>query len=479
MILDAGEPNLKIPSKGDPMNSRNYHLAFLPVLLVLLAACQAVQQTEDTPKLTVIEGATVIDGVADAPIEDAILVIEGDTIRSLGKRGTFQPPVDAVRIDATGKTIMPGIIDLHTHVGRAQGMERDAKYYNRARVLRDANIILYYGVTHAISLGTDLEPIFQFLADQRAGKVGGTRLYSAGVGISAKGGVIPPVGILYFNTPTTAEEARQIVQQEAAKPVDYIKIYVADRGPRGGVSKLTPEIYGAVIDEAHKHNLKVISHQITLEDAKELIRQGVDALGHSVRDQEVDEEFLQLAKESGVVQLPTLAGHRIRIDFIDQASYLDDPGVPLLFPASVLETVTSKQYRDRLVQTRDMAGERRDYEMAVRNTAKVAAAGITIAMGSDSSGAAHFQGLWAHRELELWVEAGLTPIEAIRAATVNGAKFLGIDDRYGTLAPGMVADFIVLNGDPLADMANSRKIDAVWMNGEPVDRAALASASIP
>ena len=142
-----------------------------------------------------------------------------------------------------------------------------------------------------------------------------------------------------------------------------------------------------------------------------------------------------------------------------------------------METVGSKEYQERLANSPDIGRWRREYEIAANNAAKVAAAGIPIAVGTDSGGPGRFQGLWEHREMELLVKAGLTPIEAIQAATVNGAKFLGVEDRYGTLAPGKVADFIVLNANPLSDITNSRKIDAVWMNGKPVDRAALAERS--
>ncbi|MDA2934338.1 amidohydrolase family protein [Acidobacteria bacterium AH-259-D05] len=455
------------------MKSRNWYLTLLPAILLLLVFCQPAEQPEPASQITVIEGATVIEGVADTPIEDAILVIEGDTIRNLGRRGTIQPPANAEVIQAAGKTIMPALFNLHGHIAMAEGMERSWENYSRERIQRDANIYLYYGVTHAVSLGMDREPMIGFQADQRAGRVGGARIYSAGIGFASKDGW-QPAGVVDINRPTTPEEARTLVQQEAAKPVDVIKIWVDDR--QGELPKITPELYGAIIDEAHKHNIKVLAHMYYLEDAKELMRRGVDALAHSVRDREVDEEYLQLAREAGITQLTTLVGHFTNVVYADGPNFLDDPGLPLLFPASVLETVASKEYQERMAKSPNLPRSRRNVETAMKNAAKVAAAGIPIAVGTDSSGAGRFQGLWEHREMELLVEAGLTPMEAIQAATVNGAKFLGVDDRYGSLAPGKVADFIVLNADPLADITHSRQIDAVWMNGQRVNRAALASS---
>ena len=201
---------------------------------------------------------------------------------------------------------------------------------------------------------------------------------------------------------------------------------------------------------------------------------GLDGLAHSVRDKEVDEEFLRLAKENGVTQLTTLAGHHGRFTYADGPTFLDDPGLAVLFPASVLETVGSKEYQQEAAKRPGMATSRKEYANAAKNAATVAAAGIPIAVGTDSGSPGHFPGLWEHREMELMVDAGLTPMQAIQAATINGAKFLGVDDRYGTLEPGKVADMIVLDADPLDDITNSRKIDSVWMNGKQVNRDSLA-----
>ena len=458
------------PRKGLHMKLRSFRLTLLPAILLFLTSCQTAQQ-DPAARVTVIEGATVIGGASDAPIEDAILVIEGDTIRSVGRRGAFEVPENATRINAAGKTIMPGLFNLHGHIGMAEGMVRGWENNNRERILRDAKIYLYYGVMHALSLGIDRDPMVAVRADQRAGRVGGARLYSAGTGFAAKDGWRPE-GVAGINRPTTPEEAREMVQREAAKPADAIKIWVDDR--LGELPKISMELCGAIIDEAHKHNLKVFVHMFYLEDAKELMRMGVDVIAHTVRDAEIDEEYIQLAREAGITQLATLVGHSSAIAYVQGADFLDDPGLPLLFPASVLETVGSKEYQQRVAENLSERSGFRANETAVKNTAKVAAAGIPIALGTDSSGSGRFQGLWEHREMELLVKTGLTPMQAIRAGTINAARVLGVDNRYGTIEPGKVADFIVINANPLDDITNSRKIDAVWMNGKLVNRAALA-----
>ena len=455
------------------MNKKFPALALTAVfLLVISAACQ---RTEEGPSpFTAIEGATVIDGVSNEPIPDAVILVEGTMLRAVGPREKVSIPGGANRINAAGKTILPGILCVHGHLAMAEGLERKAEFFNRERLQRDANAYLYYGVTHMLSLGIDMEPIWGFIADQRAGNVGGARLYTAGLGFAAKEGWRPG-GYNNIHRPTTVQEAREMVRQELQKKPDVLKIWVDDQNAE--LLKLPPDLYGAIIDEAHNNNVRVFVHMKTLSDTKELIRRGVDVLAHSVRDKEVDEEFLQLAKSRGVIQLSTMAGMEGTLAYAEgNPPFLSDPGLPVLFPASLLETFGSKQYQEQTAKSPTLRDTRREYEIALKNTAKAAAAGIPIALGTDSGSPGRFPGLWEHREMELLVRAGLTPMQAIQAATINGARTLQVDAKYGSLEGGKVADFIILNADPLADITNSRKIDSVWMNGKQVDRNALATA---
>ncbi len=453
----------------------NHRKPALCMALVLLAAsCQTVPQPETSSDVTAIVGATVIDGRSDSPLENATLVIEGDTIRSVGAQGAVEVPAGARRMEAAGKTIIPGMFNLHGHVALSTAMERGLQHHTRENIQRDVNAYLYYGVTHVISLGINGDAMQGFVEDQQAGRVGGARIHSAGIGFAAQGGW-RPADVETIHRPTTPEEAHEMVREEVSKGVGLIKLWVDDNLDE--FPKLSPELYGAVIDEAHRHGIKVLAHLYELDDAKELMRRGLDAMAHNVRDQEVDEEYLALATENGVTLISVLVGTRSSVLYAEQRDFLDDPALPLLFPSSVLDVITSAEYQQRAAS--DVERSRRQFAIASRNTALSAAAGIPVAVGTDSQGAGRLQGLWEHMEMELLVDAGLMPMEAIRAATLNAAAFLGIDDRFGTLEPGKVADFIVLNSDPLADITNSRDIDAVWMNGQLVDRPALALRQTP
>lgn len=445
-------------------------IVFLTAAL-LTASCQESPQPAASSSATVIVGATILDGVSDSPIEDAVLVIDGKTVQAVGPQDSVEIPAGAKRIDAAGKTIMPGIFNLHGHVALSTAMERGLEHNTRENIQRDVNAYLYYGVTHVASLGINGEAMQSFVADQRAGRAGGARVHSAGLGFAAKDGFLPGGSVKAVHRPTTQEEARAMVHEELAKGVELIKIWVDDNG--GKVPKISPDLYGAIIDEAHRNNLKVLAHMYYLDDAKELMRRGIDALAHPVRDQEVDEEFLALAKEHGITQVSVLIGTQTAEMYVEDRDFLNDPALPLLFPASVLDVVRSEEYRRQRAAS-DLERSRPQNAMATRNIAKIAAAGIPVAVGTDSQGAGRFQGLWEQIEMKLLVDVGLTPMEAIRAATVNPAKFLGVDDRFGSIEPGKVADFIILNSSPLSDISNSQDISEVWMNGQPVDRPGLA-----
>lgn len=455
------------------------------------------------PNLTAIERMTLIDGVSDTPIQDAVMVIENGAIRSVGRRGTVTIPAGAQRINAAGKTIMPAILALHAHIGRNRAdlspnlVDKEvlawgpgAVEQTRESIQRAANAYLYYGVTHIISLGYDQQPMIDFMLEQRAGKVAGAQVYSAGTGYAVKG--FRPDGQIHDLT--TAEEARAMVRMEAAKNLgtpSFTKLWVDDSR---SLPKLTPEVYGAIIDESHKHGKKAVVHTFSLEDGKELMRRGVDAITHTVQ-QPVDDEYLRLAKQHNVTMIFDILRANQSTD------YLDDVRLPLLFPASVLQTVrqresqSQRESRDRaataanLTRTRTITAAARAAgitgqiyvttdlreinELSLRQAVRMAATGVRFAIGSDSGEPQNFSGQSEHREMETLVNGGIPPMQVLKAATANGAKFLGLDKTHGTLVPGKLANFLVLSANPLTDIRNSRKIDAVWVNGRPVDRTVL------
>jgi imidazolonepropionase-like amidohydrolase len=380
----------------------------------------------------VYEGARLIIGDGKT-IENSAFLVENGRISQVGTRGQVKVPAGASRVDLTGKTVMPAIVDAHTH------MPTDRQALTEL-LQRKA----YFGVAAVMSMGQDNNDVaFQVRAEPIAGAA---RLRTAGRGITAPepGRTEAPYWV------SSEAEARKAVQELAAKKVDMVKIWVDDRD--GKYKKLTPELYGAVIDEAHKNKLRAIAHIYTLEDAKGLLRAGLDGFAHTVRDKDIDDEFVGLVrKQKNLFYVPNLPDPGVKTDL----SWLSNSvGAPEL-----------KKLQD--AASTDRPDVQKLFGIQSRNLARMSKEGVLIAMGTDGGVP------WAHHlEMADMVASGLTPAQVITTATRNAAQVLRLDD-LGTVAAGKSADFIVLDANPLEDIRNTRKISAVYLRGAAVDRAAI------
>jgi len=380
--------------------------------------------------VTVFEGARVIRGDSRPPLENASFVVNGARFGPVGRAADVRVPAGATRVNLAGKTVMPAIIDVHTHLSQTrEGLADDLR--RRA----------YFGVGAAMSLGQDTtDAAYQVRAQTLPGFA---RFFTAGRGITAPepGRTTAPYWV------TSAAEARKAVQEDAAKKVDIIKIWVDDRN--GTVTKLSPELYTAVIDEAHKNGLRVIAHIYTLDDAKATLRAGVDAFAHGVRDKDLDDEFISLVKQRpNLVLNPNMPDRGVvaNIDWLRPA-----------LPAAEFETL-QKGNTNR-------ADAQQFWSIQARNLAKMSAAGVRVVVGTDGN-----TPYAPHVEMADMAAAGMTPAQVIVAATSNAAQFLKMADA-GTIDPNKSADFLVLDGNPLDDISNTRRISAVYLRGAAVDRS--------
>lgn len=441
----------------------------VPRRFELVAATAAILFSLASPHVwaaaTVLEGFTLIDGTDRAPVPGSAMIVDNGRIKWIGPTSAVRPPAHAKVIDYSGKYVMPGIIDLHVHLGNTVDMVQDKKNFTRQNVEHDLEVYASYGVTTVLSLGTDSDLIFKLRAAHRADEPAMARFYTAGQGIVFKGGY---GGLAGVNRPVaTAAEATAEVAAQAAKGVDIIKLWLDDE--LGTLPKMPPDISKAVIDAAHRHHLRAVAHVFYLEDAKRLVSQGIDGLAHSIRDKPVDQELIDAMKAHHTWQMAaTLSREASMSVYGARAPYLDDPFFTRAVSARTLQVLADPQRQRQIASSPHFAQYPSFLLMAERNTLREFKAGIPLGFGTDSGPPGRFPGYFAHWELSLLVDAGLTPAQAIRTATRNAARFLHAKD-LGTLRVGKEADLIVLDADPTVDIKNTRKINAVYVGGRLVE----------
>ena len=440
--------------------------------VVLLAAAVAAGcggEAPEAPVSTVVayEGATLITGDGGPPIGGGVLVVDEGRIVAAGLAANVAVPDGATVVDLAGKTVMPALVDVHGHVGFQRGLDYDYANYTRENLLEQLDRYAYHGVGTIVSLGTDPGDLaFEIQAEQQAGTLGGARLHTAFRGI-ARPDAGPGAATMRPTAfgASTADEARAQVDEIAATGADFVKIWVDDRG--GSVEKLTADLYGPIIEAAHAHDLQAIAHVYYHEDARALVDAGVDGFAHLPRDAEMDDALVAAVVENDVFVMPNLS-------ISERGRHADPPpwvGDPLLLE-SVAEDVLARiraSFENRTPEAAARAGE--SYAAMERSLKKLADAGARLVLGADTGVQDHVPGFMEHRELELYVEAGISPAEAIRIATSAPAEVLGVDT--GLLEAGRRADFLVLDANPMYGITNTRQISAVYLNGAAVDREAL------
>jgi imidazolonepropionase-like amidohydrolase len=414
------------------------------LLLALLAGPAA--------EVTAFTGARVLDGTGAAPIENAVLLVRDARVAAVGSVGRVPIPAGVRRVDLAGKTVIPGLLNAHGHVGETVGLRAGPELNTRENVQRQLALYARYGITTVVSLGGDAEAGFALRESAGAPNGGRARLYVSGPVIAAD----------------TPEEARARVAALAPRKPDFVKIRVDDN--LGTTPKTPPAVYRAVIEEAHKHGLRVAAHLFYLEDAKGLLDAGADFLAHSIRDREVDDELVRKLKQRDVCVCPTLMREVSTFVYESEPAFFADPFFRREADPAVLAELRDPKRQQAMRVSRSAQAYKVALEVASRNLKKLHEAGVRIAMGTDTGPPARFQGYFEHEELALMAKAGLTPAQVLVAATGAAARCVGLAGQVGTLETGARADFVVLGADPLADIRNTRTIESVWVGGHPVPR---------
>ncbi len=438
-----------------------------------LAACAGSPPVPAEPAGLAIVGARLIDGTGGAPVLDSVLVIRDGRVVAAGPRAAIEVPDGAEVVDAAGRTVIPGLLDMHSH-------------YRGDRAATDELLRtqLYFGVTTARSIGLDDAEKVAWMLETQIGRPDTPRVFTAGIGFSHPNG---------FNAagaqePATEDEARAMVRELAGQGVQFVKMWVNDM-PEPGL-KITPEIRTAIVAEAIVNGLIPVAHIDAEVDGRQLVEAGLRDFLHStvrtfgpgggtpVDDPEPSAEFIRMCLENGVAFTPTLSIIQNNWHFAEHPELLDEPALRAAMnpealarwddPAARAEVVEAANFEDRKAAFRQV----QDFVKTMHD------AGVRIALGTDSGTPNVPMGWGVHHELELYVEAGLTPMDALVAATATGASLTapGGEAEFGTLEAGKIADLVVLDADPLEDIRNTLRIDRVMKSGEWVQREGLLPA---
>jgi imidazolonepropionase-like amidohydrolase len=423
---------------------------------------------QPTTPVTVLTSIRLIDGKNSSPRENVDLFLQGDRILAVIPNGGKSYPKNAKMINSRGKTVIPALINTHGHLGLTQGTERGPEYFTRQNVLAQLKQYEKYGVTTVLSMGTDQKLIYPLREEQKQTVVSGARVLTAGQGFGVEGGDPPTAIGASVSRPNSSQQARSQVKAMLNARPDMVKIWVDDQFQKA--PKLRSDIYQAIINEAHRANLRVAAHVFYLEDAKALIAAGVDALAHSIRDRPVDVALIQAMRDKSVFLIPTLTRDESSFIYAEQPAWMKEPFFTAAVTPDVLQKFQSSEYINKIRKDPDTAKWKAAAATSKLNLKTLYDAGVQVGFGTDSG--ANFDripGFDEHRELQLMVQSGLTPMQALRCATGNTAQLLKLKD-VGLLEAGKKADFLVLNANPLDDIRNTTKLAAVWRAGQPIDR---------
>jgi imidazolonepropionase-like amidohydrolase len=397
--------------------------------VALLASFEWSPAVAQATRPIVLKGALLIDGTGRPPVQNSVLVIESGKIRAAGSASAVSIPRDADVRDVAGKTIMPTLVNLHGHPGSVaiNGLDPTPDY-TEDNAKKNLERYLAYGVGTVGSLGEDEDLVYQVRDAQRAGRFTGARIYTAGRGFIAGGK--PAAGDFRYR-PQTADEARAGVRELATHKPDFMKMWMSN--------SFQPAVYQALIEEGHRHQLRTFSHIYFLAEAKALLAAGVDGFAHSVRDVPVDNEVVQTMKSRGVVLIPTLVREEVVFIWAEPSKWLNDPFFVNGLEPGVLARLKSPGFGEKFRNDPNLANYKAGLAMAQKNLKILHDAGVKIGFGTDSGLTTRFTGYMEHRELQLMVEAGLTPMQAIVVATSSSAEILKAEKEFGTLQAGRQA----------------------------------------
>lgn len=430
--------------------------------LLLLSFCLVAPGLAETKVLT---NFTLIDGTGRDAAPNAAMIITDGRIAWVGLASSLQKPPGAQVIDLSGKFVMPGIMNMHGHLGNVVDFNQDPKNFTRENAEKQLKQYAHFGVTTMVSMGSDQPPVWDIRKEQRAGRPHEARVFTAYKGFTGIGGY-PTTAAGMKGVPFEVANNAQIdqdVKQLADWKVDLIKVWVDDH--LGKDKKIPLDLVKHIIADAHQYHLKAAAHIFYLEDARVLVNSGLDALAHSVRDKPVDDAFVAAMKSHGVYQIPTLSREASMFVYGSYSKMLDDPIFAQAVSPAMLKTLKTPEYQKKSASDPDFKEYPQFLKTAQANLKRLHDAGVKIAFGTDTGVPLRIPGYFEHWEMQLMSEAGISTRDIIVSASKSAAEFLGVSKDLGTLEKGKWADLVVLKQNPLQDIRNTRTIDSVMIAG--------------
>lgn len=445
---------------------------------------------------TVLTGGLLIDGTGGPPVENAIVVMSNGRIVAAGPASAVAAPARADVVDVTGKTIMPGMIEGNSHIIFDGQSNHPAYFAGRYRDYyeigaRNLNASLMQGITTSRDTMDPLEEMIRLREDVESGLIAGSRLFTSGTILNYPGVYrmfddptdsvfegIPAEGVEYAKAAmvlpvSDGPHGREIVADYAERGVDFIKVS-AHSGPENEPPVLSTEALTEIVDEAHARGLRVTTHTSSIESIVAVLDAGVDAMEHPtlVSQEEVgpqsefSDELVQRFVDQNVYSVSLMVVREVYVTYMEDPSRLEDPWYIRHAPADMVQEAREWVAKDLADDPEALEKQRAGYELGRLNLAKLIAAGAPIAMGTDKGTRLNFHESGNHvRELEIFTELGMTNMEAIVSATRRGAELLGMEDEFGTIEAGKLADVIVVDGNPLEDIWALRDVVLVFKEG--------------
>lgn len=438
-------------------------------LLFFMAAITCLQSpAQKQPAKKALVGGTLIDGYGGEPLKNSVILIEGEKIIKVGQVATLSVPKDFEIISTEGMSVLPGLWDMHVHLminGHSDYNYWDKKYpplFRPVIMPASARQLLMAGVTSARDLGGPLEDCIGIRDDINAGKIDGPTMYVSGPFLQHE----PYPGTEQFRWGINGiDDARAKVQKLAKAGVDCIKLIDQDQ--------MKMEEVMAIVDEAHKHKLKVVAHAHRPEEIRRGLKAGADCFEHTglAMAPEYPDDVMEMIKErtansnTKLFWTPTVEG-LFNYDYVlKNQEHLDDPSWKLGLPDSIVQDIRKSISKPSELSYFQVTPYRKP--TLKKKISQLREAGVIMMIGTDSGIPMKFHSQSTWNELDIWVrEMGMDPMLTIKAATYWPAVFQGVDNKVGTVSEGKYADIIAVRGDVLRYINLLQKVDIVIKHGK-------------